>query len=44
MAALGEVARKYLSHASSADDSNPHVHFSFSIPSLHKSNPAPKPH
>jgi hypothetical protein len=30
MSELGEVARKYLSHASSADDSNPHVHSSFS--------------
>jgi hypothetical protein len=25
MAALGEVARKYLSHASGADDSDSHV-------------------
>ena len=30
MAELAEVTRKYASHASSADDSNPHVHFSFS--------------
>jgi len=38
MSKLGEVARKYPSHAASTDDSNPHVQASFShliYPVLH---------